>query len=75
MKITSKGQVTIPQEIRERCGLLPGTKVKFALEGNTVRVVKEEGPQERGRNLVAHLRGRATVRMTTDEILALTRRR
>ena len=75
MKITSKGQVTIPQEIRERCGLLPGTKVKLALAGNTVRVVKEEGPQERGRNLGAHLRGRATVRMTTDEILALTRRR
>ena len=75
MKITSKGQVTIPQEIRERCGLLPGTRVTFVLEGNNVRVVKDEGPQERSRRLVAHLRGRATVSMTTDEILALTRKR
>ena len=74
MRITSKGQVTIPQEIRERCGLLPGTEVTFVLEGNNLRVVKQEGPHERGRNLVAHLRGRATVSMTTDEILALTRR-
>jgi AbrB family looped-hinge helix DNA binding protein len=73
MKITSKGQVTIPQEIRERCGFLPGTEVSFVQDGNTLRVVKEEGPQERGRTLVARLRGRATVSMTTDEILALTR--
>ncbi len=73
MKITSKGQVTIPQEIRERFGLLPGTEVTFVPEGNTLRVVKKEGPESRGRNLVARLRGRATVSMTTDEILALTR--
>jgi len=74
MKITSKGQVTIPQEVRERCGLLPGTEVRFVLEGNNVRVVKEAGPQERGKRLVARLRGRATASRTTDEILALTRR-
>ena len=73
MKITSKGQVTIPQDVRELCGFLPGTEVEFVQDGSTLRVVKKEGPQERGRGLLARLRGRATVSMTTDEILALTR--
>ena len=73
MRITSKGQVTIPQELRERLGLLPGTEVTFVAEGNTLRVVREEGPHSRGRALVERLRGKATVSMTTDEILALTR--
>ncbi|MFU8857972.1 MAG: AbrB/MazE/SpoVT family DNA-binding domain-containing protein, partial [Deferrisomatales bacterium] len=35
MKITSKGQVTIPQELREQLGFLPGSKVRFIPEGNT----------------------------------------
>jgi len=27
--VTSRGQVTIPKELREKCGLLPGTPVAF----------------------------------------------
>jgi len=73
MRITSKGQVTIPQELREQLGFLPGSEVRFIPEGNTLRVVKEETPGGRGRGLVKRLRGKATVTMTTDEILALTR--
>ena len=75
MRVTSKGQVTIPIEIRERLGLLPETEVEFELEGNTLRVRKARGAERRGRGaaLVARLRGRGNVRMTTDEILALTR--
>jgi AbrB family looped-hinge helix DNA binding protein len=75
MRITSKGQVTIPIEIREKLGLLPDTDVEFELQGKTVRLVKSprrEG-RSRGRNVVERLRGKGTVRMTTDEILALTR--
>ncbi|TFH64513.1 MAG: AbrB/MazE/SpoVT family DNA-binding domain-containing protein [Gemmatimonadales bacterium] len=73
MKITIKGQVTIPQEIRERHGLLPGTEVHFVDDGNEVRLVKGAETQRRGPRLVAHMRGRADTRMTTDEIMALTR--
>jgi AbrB family looped-hinge helix DNA binding protein len=40
MRITAKGQVTIPQEIRERAGLMPGTDVEFEIEGSVVRLVK-----------------------------------
>jgi AbrB family looped-hinge helix DNA binding protein len=73
MKITSKGQVTIPQEVRERHGLLPGTEVRFVDDGKSVRLVKAEGQQRRGRALVKRMRGRAKTRLTTDEIMALTR--
>ncbi len=72
MRITSKGQVTIPQEIRERLGFLPDTDVDFVVEGNAVRIVKVRGAR-RGRAAVTRLRGRARVAMTTDQIMALTR--
>lgn len=72
MKITTKGQVTIPQEIRERLGLLPHTEVDFEVRGDVVVLRKADDPR-RGRRTVEHLRGRGTVRMSTDEILSLTR--
>ncbi len=73
MRITSKGQVTIPIEIRERVGLLPGTELEFVCEGRKVVVRKKIGVRSRGQDLVRRLRGKGTVRMTTDEIMALTR--
>jgi AbrB family looped-hinge helix DNA binding protein len=73
MKITTKGQVTIPQEIRERYGLLPGTEVAFEEIDGEVRLRKIDGQRSRGRQLIEHMRGRGTVRMSTDEIMALTR--
>jgi len=76
MRITSKGQVTIPVEIRERLGLLPDTEVEFEVVGQAVRIRKvrsASAPGRRGKSLVARLRGQGSVRMSTDEILALTR--
>lgn len=73
MKVTSKGQVTIPQKVRERHGLLPGTEVRFIDDGDEVRIVKVTGRHRRGRALVERMRGRARTRLTTDEIMALTR--
>ena len=77
MRVTSKGQVTIPKAIREELGLLPHTEVDFILDGDSVRLVK-------ARSAKAETRGQLTVRllresrdkgvgMTTDEIMALTR--
>ena len=76
MKITSKGQITIPIEIREDLGLLPGVEVEFEVDGNTVRIVRNSSGDNdgRGRKVVNRLRGRATVKMSTDEIMALTRK-
>jgi AbrB family looped-hinge helix DNA binding protein len=76
MKITTKGQVTIPVEIREKLGLFPNSEVEFEVMGQTVRIRKvrrAEGRGRRGKSIVERLRGRGSVRMTTDEILALTR--
>jgi AbrB family looped-hinge helix DNA binding protein len=75
MRITSKGQVTIPVEIRERLGLLPNSEVEFEVQGNSVRIRKarRRGNAGRGRSLVARLRGRASTKLSTDEIMALTR--
>ena len=75
MRITSKGQVTIPAEIRERAGLLPQTEVEFQFDGKVVHIVRAKSPKSAGRGtrLVAHLRGRGDVAMSTAAIMALTR--
>ena len=72
MKVTSKGQVTIPMDVRERAGLLPGTDVEFIIDGKRVVIIKK-GPSLRGRRIVDSLRGKGTVKMTTKQIMALTR--
>jgi AbrB family looped-hinge helix DNA binding protein len=73
MHLTTKGQVTIPLEIRERLGLLPYTEVEFEIDGDAVKIRRKRQSRQRGRTIVEHLRGRGTRRLTTDEILALTR--
>jgi AbrB family looped-hinge helix DNA binding protein len=76
MRITSKGQVTIPAEIREQAGLLPHTEVDFEFDGKVVTIAPAAHPKKKGRGarIVAHLRGhRGDVTMSTDEIMALTR--
>jgi len=75
MRITSKGQVTIPAKIREQAGLLPHTEVEFVFDGTTVRIVRSERAGDNGRShrLLGRLRGSATVRLSTNEIMALTR--
>ncbi|MGE0387493.1 MAG: AbrB/MazE/SpoVT family DNA-binding domain-containing protein [Gammaproteobacteria bacterium] len=73
MRITSKGQVTIPVEIRNKAGLLPDTEVEFVVRGSTVIVRKAQKPPRRGRRLLSVMRGKAAKRFSTDEIMALTR--
>ena len=75
MRITSKGQVTIPIAMREKAGLLPRTEVQFEFDGDAVRIFKARAKvgRTRGEEIVRRLRGSATVKMSTDEIMALTR--
>lgn len=70
MRVTSKGQVTIPQRIREKLGIVPGAEVEFAEEGGKVYLVK--GKSDRPSRFGA-FRGSASVKMSTDQIMALTR--
>ena len=76
MQITSKGQVTIPQDIRNRLGLLPHTEVEFEFAGDHARIRKAKQRPEgsaRGHLLLTALRNSTDVRISTDEIMALTR--
>jgi AbrB family looped-hinge helix DNA binding protein len=72
MRVTSKGQVTIPQHIRDLLGIQPGAEVRFEVEGDAVKITKE-ADSDRGRELVDRMRGAARGGMSTDEIMALTR--
>jgi len=74
VKITSKGQVTIPKELREVFGLLPGTEVEFLPAEGEVRVRKAKTGRRRGEEVIKHLREAGkNYTMTTDEVMRLTR--
>lgn len=75
MRITSKGQVTIPKEIRDEFGLLPGTEVEFVESDGEIRIQKVAGGRNRGKEVVEHLRkaGGGKYRLTTEEIMRMTR--
>lgn len=70
MGVTSKGQVTIPREIRKRLGIESGSVVEFVIADDGVRLVRHHS--DRGAALVSRMRGRSLT-MSTDEIMALTR--
>ena len=73
MRVTIKGQVTIPKKIREKLNIQPASNVDFKIaEDGRVYLVKTKDSNDRP-NRFRKLRGAATVRMTTDEIMALTR--
>lgn len=74
MRITSKGQVTIPQEIRQRAGLTPNMEVEIVMEQDKVVLRKAKDQKSRGAQAVERLRrARPKTRLSTDQILALTR--
>lgn len=74
--VTSKGQVTIPKKVRDHLGIRPGTAVDFELtpDGRIALVkARKRKAARRKPSRFAALRGTATVRMSTEEIMALTR--
>ncbi|MGI5485680.1 AbrB/MazE/SpoVT family DNA-binding domain-containing protein [Microtetraspora malaysiensis] len=73
MRLNSKGQVTIPAEIREKYGLHEGDEVDVIEVGNTLQIVRREASATRGQRATRRLRGTATTSMSTDEIMALLR--
>ena len=70
MRVTQKGQVTIPLAVRRALGIEPGSEVDFRLDGEGVRLVIDS---QRAAADVSQMRGAGDVELTTDEILALTR--
>ncbi len=75
MRVTPRGQVTIPVDIRRKAGLVPNVEVEVTLDANEVRIRRAGARHRAGRGAaaVSRLRGRATTGMSTAEILGLTR--
>lgn len=73
MRITSKGQITIPQQVRRELGLEPGDEVEVQVKDGVAQIVPLHGPTGRGRRVVEALLGKGDVPLSTAEIMALTR--
>ena len=73
MKVSTRGRVTIPRQIRDCLGIHPSSEVEFQVEGEILRLTLVRKGRCRARCIVERLRGRGTVKLTTDEIMALTR--
>jgi AbrB family looped-hinge helix DNA binding protein len=73
MRVTDKGQVTIPIAVRRKAGFLPNTDVEFCVRGKNVILRKSAKTPRRGDKLIAAMRGRASKRLSTGQIMALTR--
>jgi len=75
-RISAKRQVTIPKNVRECSGLMPGTDVDFKIDVGGVLLVKAKPGgvrRTRDQKLVEGLRSRGDFKMSTDEIVALMR--
>lgn len=73
MRLNSKGQVTIPAELRQKYNLHEGDEVEVVEDGEALRIVRPREGETRGRRMVAAMRGKATTTMTTDELMDLLR--
>lgn len=72
MKVTGKGQVTIPSPMRKKHGLLPRAEVDFVDQPNGVLVTRAVKPS-RGRRVLATLLRGGVVKGRTKDWLELTR--
>ena len=70
MRVTSKGQVTIPAPLRDRLGFLPDTEVEFIVEGDTL-LVRRRGSEQQRKPLLSPGGRNTSVLLTTEEIEAL----
>jgi AbrB family looped-hinge helix DNA binding protein len=73
MKLNSKGQVTIPAELRRKHHLHEGDEVEVVEEGGALWIVRVERSETRGQRWAREHRGSATSGMSTDELMELLR--
>lgn len=72
MKLNSKGQVTIPAELRHRHGFVEGDEVDVIDDGGVLRIVHAH-ELTRGQRSVQKVRGILGPGLSTDDVMALTR--
>jgi antitoxin PrlF len=73
VRVTSKGQVTIPKKVRDRLGIKPGRKVDFEVAEDGRAFLRRVGKRIVKPSRFERVRGTATSGLTTDAIMALTR--
>ena len=79
MRMTSKGQVTIPKRVRDKLGVGPGSNVGFEEEGNKIVLIKEDSKvaEDAAEMMVRHMvefgRKAKRIPMTYKELMELTR--
>ena len=73
MQITTKGQVTIPQNIRDKFGFLPHTEVEFIEDNGNIIIRKVVSGSAMVKKVLAQMQGRYKTILSTDEIMKLTR--
>ena len=76
MKVTVKGQVTIPVSLRERFGLNPGTEVEFVAADGVLQVRRRKSRElstSRSELWLAKAAGSAKTDLTMDQLMAITR--
>ncbi|MDW5314855.1 AbrB/MazE/SpoVT family DNA-binding domain-containing protein [Rhizobium sp. PL01] len=83
MRVTSKGQVTIPRDLRELAGIAPNSEVIFAMEGGKLTIVPKDGKQELEDRLrlerflesLQRLEGTGNQEINADRLMEMTRDR
>jgi AbrB family looped-hinge helix DNA binding protein len=73
MRVSTKGQVTIPYEMRTKLGMLPCTEVDFILQDDGILIQKQHGSKRKGSKLLEQLSGKSRLNMSTEYIMKLTR--
>ncbi len=71
MRVTTKGQVTIPRDVREALGIAPESEIDFVEDEGRFYIVRTNEPNITRK--FKKFRGITTVKMSTDEIMSLTR--
>ena len=71
--VTSKGQVTVPKQVRDRLGIKPGSKVDFEVAKDGRAFLRKVGKRTVKPSRFERMRGTATGGLTTDAIMALSR--
>ncbi|XVN42918.1 MAG: AbrB/MazE/SpoVT family DNA-binding domain-containing protein [Candidatus Rickettsia vulgarisii] len=73
MKVSSKGQVIIPVDIRSKFGFLPNTEIAFIEKIDGVLIKKYRNNKKKGKKLLDNMSGKGGVKISTDEIMKLIR--
>jgi AbrB family looped-hinge helix DNA binding protein len=73
MRLNSKGQVTIPADLRRKHHLHEGDEVEVVEDGGALRIVRAASNETRAHRQIHNMRGKATTSMSTDELMELLR--